>query len=59
MKLMKTIYNRNLLPADSYTVECGEHKKMFDKGEEKEVGKWVQKIWEESFFPEQHISTSI
>ena len=45
MKVIKTVYNSNLLPPDSYTVECGKEKALFKKGEEKSVGEWIRSIW--------------
>lgn len=49
--ICKTIYKDNLLPADSYVVECGEHKKTFQRGEETLVGMWIMGIWKEEIFP--------
>lgn len=52
MKLIKTVYNSRLLSPDSYTVECGNKKARFQKGEEKAVGDWVRGIWAKSVFKE-------
>ena len=49
--IFKTIYNANLRPADSYTVECGAHRKTFPHGQEKQIGKWISSIWAEEIFP--------
>ena len=45
MKIKKTVYNHNLRKPDSYTVECGQHKRFFNAGEEKKVGEWVKGLW--------------
>ena len=50
--IRKTVFNRNLRRADSYTVECGKHHKTFFKGCEKAVGEWVKQIWNDELFPQ-------
>ena len=49
--ILKTIFNANLLPADSYTVECGSNRRDFPRGSEKQIGEWVRSIWDEEIFP--------
>ena len=49
--IVKTVYAYNLRPADSYTVECGRHKKTFPASDPKAVGKWIMDIWESEIFP--------
>lgn len=47
MKVKKTVYKPDLLPAESYTIRCGDRKREFKRGEEKKAGAWLLGIWEE------------
>lgn len=51
MAIVKTTYNTNLRTPDSYTVECGNKRKMFDVTEKSKVGEWVKSVWENEFLP--------
>ena len=47
MTRFKTIINPRLATPDSYTVECGGKKARFPKGEETDIGKWIESVWAE------------
>lgn len=51
MKIVKTIYNPNLLPPDSIEVICGDQVRTFDAKDKQEIGKWLMSIWNDEFFP--------
>lgn len=49
--MVKTVYAHNLRPADSYTVECGCHKKTFPASDARAVGEWIKQIWGNELIP--------
>lgn len=52
MNVVKTVFNRSLLPPDSYTVEIDGVKANFNRGEESKVGEFIKSLWakEEDLF---------
>ena len=53
MKIIKTVYHDNLLPAYSYTVEIGNNKKEFLGKDKRNIGKYVISVWktEQEYHP--------
>lgn len=47
MTIIRTVFNDNLLPPDSYTVECGSRKARFPVDDKSAIGEWIMSVWRE------------